>query len=607
MPDAWTPPGTPAKPARSLGRKALGLLATTSVLALAAGVPVTQWMAGRLGHHPALGQPWFDGWYAPWSWLTWRLAGWPGAAPTYELMDKVGMGALCLLPMTLGWAVNQKRGKPQKHEGVHGTAKFAERDDMVAAGLLPAKPKHPHGGLYLGVAADGTYLRHQGPEPLLVSGPTRCGKSQGPVLLNCLSGSDESLIVYDIRGDLYAKSAGWRHAEGNRVIAWDITAADAARWNPLREVRLGTSDEFTDVANAIEIVADPHGEGLDNPKDHFPPVAADFLVSLALFVLHEQRARGAWGCFADVRRAMSDPDRPPQRLYEAMRDNRFGPGGTRHEAIAEGGADQLGRADRERASVLSTCTRMLRLFRDPKIARNTAASDFRLDDLSDGDRPAAFYIIPGEAHSQRVRPLVRLFFSMLAKRLLTGDFTGNPPRPHKHRGRLIWDEFPEAKRMDAFLDDMARLSATGWRTMLLVQDYQQLVREYGRDEPVSGHCHILIAYTPLHTETADWIEKWLGRTTLVTEDISESGGNSDGKRGYSRHYSPVSRPLMTADEIMRMPKPKKDGDRIVAPGKVLIKVGGHPTACVDQACYFFDPAFDERARLPPPPRRRAAA
>lgn len=582
------------------------LLLGTTIPFLGISVGITQWLAAQLRYHPSLGWN-IAGWYAPWDWLIWRYLkapSWPKAAPTFELLDQFLAIGLCFLPAVLALVAMQGRAKPKRHEGVHGTAKFATRQDKVVAGLLPEKPTDEHGGLYLAVDEDGAYLRHQGPEAVMVTAPQRSGKTQGPVLLNVLSGADESVIVYDVRGDVYSHSAGWRRRQGNRVLKWDMLAeADtgAVRWNPLAEVRLGSRHEFGDVANIIEMVADPSGEGLDNPKDHFPPVAAAFLNGLALFCLYEARARGRQGSFGDVRHAMSDPGRLPDALYQAMVQNRVGAGGTRHDVIARAGAAQLARPDRERASVLSTCTRMLRLWDDPEVVRCTEVSDFRLRDIMDGPTPAALYIMPGEAHALRLRPLFRLFMSMLAKYVLDGDFTGSTSKAHKYRARLLWDEFPEAKKMDAFVDSMARLGGAGLRVVVFVQDHQQIVREYGREEPITGHSHLILGYTPNDPKTAEWMEGWVGRTTLVTEDVSESGSSGDAKRGYSRHFSTVSRPLLTSDEIGRMPKPRKDREgRIIEPGKVLLKVGGSPVVLASQALYFFDPVFQARAAVPAP-------
>lgn len=594
---------------RSVSRRLAGVLTPPAVVATAASVGITQWMAGHLRHHPALGAPWFDGWYAPWSWVQWRMAGWPGAARTYELVDGGLMMAVCATPMIAGWLLSQKKNKPKRHEGVHGTAKLAERGDLESAGLLSAKKRNApeRGGMYLAAheEKDGslTYIRHDGPEHIMCIGPTRCGKTLGPSVMNCLSGADDSLIVYDAKGSIYRDTAGWRRSVGQRILRWDIMALNGAvRWNPFDEVRLGTVHEFSDTANIIENIADPDGEGLDNPRDHFPPVAAEFLTGLALFVMYEARAKGKRGCLADALRAMKDPDRAPDALYAAMASNRFGPKGTRHEQIAGAGVAQAKRPDREGGSVLSTASRMLRLFADPIIARNTSRSDFSISDLMDGDRPASLYVIPREEHRLRLRPLTRLFNTMVTDRLCSVELLEPGKRPHRHRLRWIYDEFTSEKKQEKFVSAMARCAEYGIRVMLLAQDYQQIIAEYGRDETVSGACHIKVGYTPNNEQTADWMASWSGRTTLHTEDISESGSSGEGKRGFNRSYHTVSRELLTSDEVGRIKRAERDetGERITAPGQVLVKVAGSHVALETQALYFFDPEFAERAAMPVP-------
>ena len=77
--------------------------------------------------------------------IAWVLR--PGAARTYELLDGGLMMAVCALPMLAGWTLSQKKNKPRKHEGVHGTARHAQRADLEAARLLPARagiqPRRP--------------------------------------------------------------------------------------------------------------------------------------------------------------------------------------------------------------------------------------------------------------------------------------------------------------------------------------------------------------------------------------------------------------------------------------------------------------------------------
>jgi type IV secretion system protein VirD4 len=58
---------------------------------------------------------------------------------------------------------------------------------------------------------------------------------------------------------------------------------------------------------------------------------------------------------------------------------------------------------------------------------------------------------------------------------------------------------------------------------------------------------------------------------------------------------------MTADEIMRLPGPKKDakGD-IIDAGEMLVFVAGQPVIRGRQILYFQDPTFAARSKMPPP-------
>jgi type IV secretion system protein VirD4 len=61
------------------------------------------------------------------------------------------------------------------------------------------------------------------------------------------------------------------------------------------------------------------------------------------------------------------------------------------------------------------------------------------------------------------------------------------------------------------------------------------------------------------------------------------------------------RPLLTTDEVMALPGPKKssDGD-IEVPGEMIVRVAGFPPIRGKQPLYFLDPVFLARAKVPAP-------
>ena len=65
----------------------------------------------------------------------------------------------------------------------------------------------------------------------------------------------------------------------------------------------------------------------------------------------------------------------------------------------------------------------------------------------------------------------------------------------------------------------------------------------------------------------------------------------------------VQRPLLTPDECLRMPGPKKDEQgAITEPGDMVVYCAGFPAIYGRQPLYFQDETFAARAAIPPPNR-----
>ncbi len=94
----------------------------------------------------------------------------------------------------------------------------------------------------------------------------------------------------------------------------------------------------------------------------------------------------------------------------------------------------------------------------------------------------------------------------------------------------------------------------------------------------------------------------VGTSTVVKEDVTTSGKRFGAVlTQVSKTYHQIQRPLLTADEIMRLRSPVKAGnDLIVEPGDMLVFVSGHAPIFGTQSLYFLDPVFSRRARLPVP-------
>ena len=190
----------------------------------------TQFFAHTFAYHATLG-PNVGHVYAPWSILHWTYK-WYSQYPD-EIMKAGSMGMLVSTVGLLGVAVAKvvTSNSSKANEYLHGSARWAEKKDIQAAGLLPrernvleivtGKAAPTATGVYVGgwQDKDGNffYLRHSGPEHVLTYAPTRSGKGVGLVVPTLLSWGASSVIT-DLKGELWALTAGWRqkHAK-NRV------------------------------------------------------------------------------------------------------------------------------------------------------------------------------------------------------------------------------------------------------------------------------------------------------------------------------------------------------------------------------------------------------
>ena len=107
---------------------------------------------------------------------------------------------------------------------LHGSATWAKREDIQKLGLLDATD-----GVYIGGWRDpGTqqihYLLHSGAEPVLLFAPSRSGKGVSAIIPT-LCQWRQSVFVYDLKGENWDHSAGFRHAIGQRVLKFAPNSA----------------------------------------------------------------------------------------------------------------------------------------------------------------------------------------------------------------------------------------------------------------------------------------------------------------------------------------------------------------------------------------------
>jgi type IV secretion system protein VirD4 len=596
---------------------ALGLF---TLIVLVSMWAATEYAAWALQWSPMLGKPMIaPAVYFPFDILiwTWKFNSLEYGLAVMKVFENahliMGVGGLLSLLMPVALAFRRTRKAAGEKNDLHGSAHWAEPEEVEATGMLPNEKNA--GGVFFG-DYDDQYLRHAGPEHILAFAPTRSGKGVGIILPTLLSWK-HSVLVNDIKGECWHFTSGWRSkALGQRCIKFDPASPDSARFNPLMEIRMD-GNLIKDVQNISTMIVDPDGKGLN---DHWAKTGFDLMTGIVLFVLLYDAITDK--SLATVQAILSDGG-PIRELAEQLADAAADQdsGGKRmegsaavmtairdtaHAMLNDGLADEfsahgwraaaqaaqsfLNKAGNEASGVQSTALSFLSLYRDPIVAENTRVSDFTLESLM--QQATSLYLVVSPSDKDRLKPLLRLILNQTVRRLTESmDFDeGGGKSRYPHRLLLAIDEFPSLGKLDVFQEALAFIAGYGMKALLIVQDLSQLYAAYTKDESIISNCHIRIAYAPNKIETAELLSKMAGTATVEHTQRQYSGNRlAVVLQNVNTNEQIVSRPLLTADECMRLP-----------PDDELVFVAGHAPIYAKKIIYYKDPEFAARCAVPAP-------
>lgn len=571
---------------------------------LLANGALTQWVAAQFHYSVALGDPvWVSGetsYYWPWRWAEWTSqldTDSPIRATALRNGGLTVVGPLLLALFIIG---RRRTAAMNRADQLHGSAKWADRDDLEQAALLAGK------GIFLATWKDKKagklrYLRHDGPEHAVVLAPTRSGKGVGVVLPTLLTWPHSALIL-DPKAENWALTAGRRAQMGHKVICFNPASMKSHRFNPLAEVRTGTDSEIADVQLLAGTLVNPSGKEAGGASEHFNTTAASLLTAAMLHFLYRNRnERLPVPTLADLALELGHPDRTPEVTLQGWMAYSHLPGGA-HPLVASEARAQLSRmATPEGSGVWSTARRPLALYLDPVVGATTSGSDFQLEDLIASTVPTSIYLSVPAGEFDRLKPLLRLFINLTLRRLTRElEFEGGVAKSTgKQRVLMLLDEFPTLGKIEQLQSALAYMAGYGVKVLLIAQTYNQVVDAYGRNEGILANCHIKVAYAAGDMETAKLISGMAGETTVEMKSRSYSLGGPGGRK-VSESYHQHKRPLVTVDEATKIPAPRKDGPNIVEAGEVLAFSAGRPAIRATQMLYFEDAQLLEWSKLPPP-------
>jgi type IV secretion system protein VirD4 len=585
----------------------------------------TQYIATKLFFAKVLGTPIFGHIYRPYMWTVWFYR-YHSADNAYirSAVDGGIMVVVCasLLSVLYVFVTNFQRSKKSLHgqEDLHGSASFATKQDLEEYGTFQTTD-----GVYIGAYRDGNqvrYLKHNGKEHFCGIAPTRSGKGVGLVIPTLLAW-DQSVIVYDIKGENWAHTAGWRSTPrkegglGQTCLKFAPLDTDTAHINPLDLLRFGETHEVGDARKLAEMLVDPGVK--TGANDYFVKQAITLCAAFILHLAYEAKLKGYRPPTpASILDIATDADNHIKDVMEAVRTySHRQPGVDRafpgirdltlktHPMVASTMSTMLAKGEKEFGAILGCLTDPLQVYADPLVRDAVAYSDFHLKDLV--KHPISLYLVIPFSDQERLKPLVRLFFSMTVYRLTERmDFSKAKTVENKYKLLFLIDEFPSLGAMTIFESALAVMGGFGLRAYLILQDFTQLYKAYGEHETIISNCGVRTVYGPNNQKTAELISEMTGKRTIRHATVSFSGARtSSAQNQMSTSVQMVERALLTPDEVSKLKKPVMknpgtDKETIVGHGDILVFVTGQKPIYGLQILYFLDPVFQARATIDPP-------
>ncbi len=459
---------------------------------------------------------------------------------------------------------------------LHGDARFATRREIARAGLLGDS------GLILGRYRSwlgDRYLMLAGQQGVELVAPPRSGKGAGFVIPNLLNWPG-SVIVNDIKGENWTRTAGYRAAHGQQVYLFDPLAPDArtARWNPLAYVAEAPLYRTIDDLHRIAGMLYPDPPGTD---PFWSTSARSLFLGIALYLFETPGATRTLGEI--LRQGMASDAEGFQKHWRHLIAACAQAGYPLSMQTVQLLSDITDLAAVTASSIRKTFTSRLDLWLNPMVDAATAGNDFDLRQLR--RQPISLYCRINPDNISRLQPLLNLFFQQAI-----GLQTQELPEDHpdlKLQLLLMMDEFKSLGRLPVIADSTAFLPGYNVRTAIIVQADSQIVEAYGVEGARSLRKMLAarIVFPPRDFDDAEAISKELG--TYTVKQKTRSHRLFEGRAG-SVSVSEQARRLLLPQEV------KELGEQ-----RLLLFYEGLRPVLAHRIWYFRDRLFQRRLQSAP--------
>src|SRR4051794_24360184 len=368
---------------------------------------------------------------------------------------------------------------------------------------------------------------------MLIAARTRGGK--GLLAVSQLLTWPGSVVVNDLKGDLFDLTAGDRLRRGNKIIVVDPRGVGHG-YDPL----LGRHTEDDLRSSAAQLLTEANeGEGAI-----FTKRAIRMLTQLFKAARLEDENQAPLPYIAHL--VNSGLIEAADRLNTLSEQAQLTPDQNLATRFLDARFEEANFSDRFLQSAWSSLTAKLDPIITETVIRSVSASDFPPAELMCGKKPVTVYLRWPELHLMALTPLIRLVWSSLIDEL-TATYDrrkGNGCRPVL----MLLDEAARTP-IPALPEYSATVAGRGITLWIAVQSLSQLDAIYGgkRAETLRDNIDPQLFYRPANLATATHLEERLGQKSVWAQSHTTHEGSHTSEGESERPM-----PLLTAWEIQRL-------------------------------------------------------
>lgn len=349
----------------------------------------------------------------------------------------------------------------------------------------------------------------------LIVGGTGTGKSS-VVLCPSVFTMKGSFVIHDPSGEIFSNTSGYLKNKGYEIKQLNFSKPDAScGFNPLQ--RANTSSEINKISSML--VQNALG-GNGHSKDPFWTNSAISLLTLLISILKKQDIQ--FQNLYNVRLLLNAIGGSPEkvdRLFSKHAD----------ENLFSEYKSFLSADDKVISGTVSTCKAALNIFSDEAVAKVTSTDNIDMQEFR--SKIMVLYIQNSVAEQKYYSTLTSIFFEQFFSHILS--------RFPKEGEQDIFFLIDECSSLSLPTLPLAVANVRKHRSgiMLIVQDFAQLIHNYGRHEAesIKTNCFAKMYFTGQSLETSTELENILGKYEYK---------DSEGKK--------IIRELMTKFEVRQM-------------------------------------------------------